>query len=69
MTARTQKNASSSVLPVAPLLITESADEFADFHTQLEQEIAPSGVIERMFVCDIAVLTWTSCDCSAVRRR
>ena len=58
MTARTQKNASSSVLSVAPLLITESADEFADFHAQLEQEIGSSGVIERMFVYDIAALTW-----------
>ena len=58
MTARRQKNASSSVLSVAPQLITESADEFADFHAQLAQEIEPSGVIERIFVYDIAVLTW-----------
>ena len=58
MTAHRQKNAISSVFAVAPLLITESADEFSDFHAQLEQEIAPRGVIERMFVHDIATLTW-----------
>jgi hypothetical protein len=58
MTARTPSNALFSVLAVAPLLITESVDEFADFYAQLEQEIGPSGVIERIFVRDVAASTW-----------
>jgi hypothetical protein len=42
----------------APVLITESAEQFADLHGQLEQEIEPRGMVERMFVSDIATLTW-----------
>jgi hypothetical protein len=42
----------------SPVLITESAEQFADLHGQLEQEIEPRGIVERMFVSDIATLTW-----------
>src|SRR6516164_7836551 len=57
MTARAPDQA-SAMLPGSAVLITESAERFADLHAELTREIAPRGVIERMFVSDIATLTW-----------
>ena len=48
----------ASMTSVPALLITESKAEFEDFQGQLTQEIRPRGVIERMFVSDVAALTW-----------
>ena len=47
-----------ALLSKPPLLITESADEFESLRSALEQEIRPSGVIERMFVDDISAIAW-----------
>jgi hypothetical protein len=41
-----------------PLLITESADEFAALRAELEAEIKPSGIVERLYVDDFAVIIW-----------
>jgi len=41
-----------------PLLITESADEFAALNAALMEEIKPAGIIERLYVADIAALVW-----------
>ena len=41
-----------------PLLITESVDEFESLRSALEQEIRPSGVIERMFVDEFGAIAW-----------
>jgi hypothetical protein len=43
---------------VAPLLITESVDEFASLRKGLKSEIKPGGVIEQMYVDDFATLIW-----------
>ncbi len=43
---------------VAPLLITESVDEFASLRKGLKSEIKPEGVIEQMYVDDFATLIW-----------
>src|ERR1700682_327148 len=43
---------------VAPLLITESVDEFASLRKGLKNEIQPEGVIEQMYVDDFAALIW-----------
>src|SRR6202171_2729673 len=43
---------------VAPLLITESVDEFASLRKGLKNEIKPEGVIEQMYVDDFATLIW-----------
>jgi hypothetical protein len=43
---------------VAPLLITESADEFASLRKALKSEIKPEGAIEQMYVDDFATLIW-----------
>jgi hypothetical protein len=48
-----------SPLPSAsPLLITESEEEFDRIHDALDQEIKPRGIIEQMYVADIAHLVW-----------
>ena len=47
-----------ALLPVAPLLITESAQEFDCIRDALDQELQPRGIIEQMYVADIAHLAW-----------
>ena len=41
-----------------PLLITESASEFASLRAALEQEIKPNGVIEQIYLEDMANIIW-----------
>jgi hypothetical protein len=41
-----------------PLLITEPNDEFDRLRNALKQEINPRGIIEQMYVEDIAALVW-----------
>ena len=41
-----------------PLLITESAEDFASLSPALAQEIKPRGIVERMYVAEIAALVW-----------
>jgi|SRR5229473_6221328 len=41
-----------------PLLITESAKDFADLSAALTQEIKPRGIVEQIYVADIAALVW-----------
>src|SRR5215471_246301 len=57
MTARAPHMTSSMLSPQSAL-ITESAERFAELYAQMEQEIEPGGVVERMFVADVATLTW-----------
>ena len=40
------------------LLITESAADFAALNAALMEEIKPRGIIERLYVADIAALVW-----------
>ena len=40
------------------LLITKSAEEFAALNAALMEEIKPRGIIERLYVADIAALVW-----------
>jgi hypothetical protein len=44
--------------PMAPLLINESADEFASLRKALKNEIQPEGAIEQIYVDDFATLIW-----------
>jgi hypothetical protein len=41
-----------------PLLITESAEDFAALTPELKQELKPRGIIEQMYAEDIADLVW-----------
>jgi hypothetical protein len=41
-----------------PLLITESAEEFASLREQLEQEIKPKGIVEQIYLDDLAAIVW-----------
>jgi hypothetical protein len=50
--------ARTAMLPTAPLLITESKDEFDRIRGALHDEIKPHGIIEQMYVEDIAHLVW-----------
>src|SRR5215831_16623712 len=47
-----------ALLPKAPVLITESADEFDALLDAFEQEIKPRGIIEQMYVHDICAIVW-----------
>jgi hypothetical protein len=49
---------SSAVLRGAPLLITESKAEFDRIRDALNEEIKPRGILEQMYVEDIACLSW-----------
>ena len=40
------------------LLITESAEDYAALSAALMEEIKPHGIIERLYVADIAALVW-----------
>jgi hypothetical protein len=42
--------------PMAPLLSADSADNFASLRKELKREIQPNGVIEQMYIEDIASL-------------
>ena len=41
-----------------PLLVSESKDDFADFAAALTEEIAPRGIVERIFLRDFAAIEW-----------
>jgi len=47
-----------ALLPVSPLLITESAEEFDRISVAFNQDIKPRGIIEQMYVADIIYLAW-----------
>jgi hypothetical protein len=50
-----------SVVFPSPVLITERKEEFDEFdelHAALTQELAPRGIVEKLFVADIANLVW-----------
>jgi len=42
----------------SPVLITESADEFARFHEALKQELKPEGAVEHLLLDDVAMSAW-----------
>ena len=48
----------AAVLPASPLVINESTEQFQSIHDALIQEIKPRGMIEQIYVKDIADLTW-----------
>ena len=50
--------AGSSLLPLVPLLITESEEEFNRIRQALYDEIKPVGIIECMYVDEIVDLFW-----------
>jgi hypothetical protein len=56
MTARS--DIASQLFSKTPLLSTESEQDFAALIAQLKQEIEPRGIIEQMYVADIAALVW-----------
>jgi len=63
MTRANKVNA--ALLQTAPLLITESRDEFDRLRNELKEEIKPRGFIEQLYVGDIAYLV---CDILRLRR-
>ena len=60
---------SSAMLRGAPLLLTESKAEFDRIRDALNEEIKPRGVLEQMYVEDVAYLSRGKyCDCGAVKQ-
>jgi hypothetical protein len=53
-----QKIRSRKKDPKAPILLCESEIEFQATRKRLEDEIKPRGIIEEIYVYDIAVLVW-----------
>ena len=49
-----------ALLPKTPLLMSESEDEFEALRSDLAEEIKPRGIIEHMYVADIAEIVWES---------
>ena len=49
---------SSATLTGTPLLLTESKAEFDRIRDALHDEIKPRGILEQMYVEDIAYLSW-----------
>jgi hypothetical protein len=47
-----------ALLEKHPVLITESRDEFNALLEAAEQDIGPRGIIERIFVHDICLISW-----------
>src|ERR1035437_9945981 len=56
--ARPSDNKELTLFAKPPLLITESAEDFASLSAALAQEIKPRGIVERMYVAEIAALVW-----------
>ena len=50
--------AGEALLAASPLLITEFEDEFNQIRDALNKEINPRGIIEEIYVWDIADLLW-----------
>ena len=50
--------ANSGLIPTAPLLLTESKDEFNLIRDNLNDQIKPRGIIEQMYVEDVTYLVW-----------
>jgi hypothetical protein len=48
----------NSILFPSPVLITECKEEFDKLLEALAQDIAPRGIVEKLFVADIADLVW-----------
>jgi hypothetical protein len=51
-------SARPAILPTAPLLITESKDDAKHIRDALADEIKPRGIVEQMYVEEIAYLVW-----------
>ena len=52
------RRAQITLLPVSPLLMTESEDEFDRIRDAFDEELKPRGIVEQMYVTDIAYLVW-----------
>ena len=48
----------TALLPRPPLLMTESREDFDQVRNSLEREIQPRGIIEQMYVDDMAYIVW-----------
>lgn len=56
--ARSSDSIESTLFSKPPLLMTESAEEFAALSAALAEELKPRGFVERMDVADIAAIIW-----------
>jgi hypothetical protein len=53
-----QERSHRALLPTRPLLVSESRRDFDAVYEALEKELMPQGIIERMYVSEIACIVW-----------
>ena len=58
MTRRSEGKEGVLLLSAPPLLMSESAEEFASLRTALELEVKPKGIVEQIYVDDITAIVW-----------
>jgi hypothetical protein len=56
--ARPSNSKELTLFAKPPLLITESKEDFASLSAALAQEIKPRGIVEQIYVADIAAIVW-----------
>jgi len=67
MASSKSKTATARLRASAPVLITESVEEFVALRKALDDEIGPNGVIEQAWVNDLAALIWDTMRLRRVR--
>jgi hypothetical protein len=53
-----QRDRNVNALSKAPLLPSESSEDFESLYAALEEEIKPRGIIERLYLEDFAHIVW-----------
>jgi hypothetical protein len=53
-----KKHNETTLLPMAPLLVTETADDYNAIRDALTHQIKPGGILDQIYVVEVADLTW-----------
>jgi hypothetical protein len=53
-----QQRIHRALLPNRPLLVSESRHDFDAVYKALEKELKPEGIIEQMYMTEIAFIVW-----------
>jgi hypothetical protein len=53
-----QERSPRALLPNRPLLASESRRDFDAIYKALEKELKPQGIIQQMYVTEIACIVW-----------
>jgi hypothetical protein len=53
-----KKHNETTLLPMAPLLVTETADDYNAIRDALTHQIKPRGILDEIYVVEVADLNW-----------